>query len=119
MVAGEALSNAQPAQAQDAAEKRGPGLRELKEQKRAEADQRKAAAKAKRDLEQRVTALELKIAELEARQRYLTARLQDPITHLPGGPAGDMARELTELTATIAKTTTEWEKATEQVMAME
>jgi hypothetical protein len=45
--------------------------------------------------------------------------LQDPITHLPGGPAADMARELTELTSTIAKTTTEWEKATEQVMAME
>ncbi len=119
LVAGEVLSNAQPAQAPGASEKRGPGLREQKEQKRAEAEQRKAAAKVKRDAEQRVTALELKIAELEARHRHLTARLQDPITHLPGGPAADMARELTELTATIAKTTTEWEKATEQVMAME
>jgi ATP-binding cassette subfamily F protein 3 len=117
LVAGDALSNAQPKAEEEAVERRGPGLREMKEQKRAEAEQRKAAAKAKRDLEQKVTALELKIADLEARQRHLTARLQDPITHLPGGPAGDLARELTELTGTIHVTTAEWERATEELMA--
>jgi hypothetical protein len=92
-------------------------MREMKEQKRAEAEQRKAAAKAKRDLEQKVTTLELKIADLEARQRHITQRLQDPITHLPGGPAADLARELTELTATIATTTADWEKASEDYLA--
>jgi ATP-binding cassette, subfamily F, member 3 len=117
LVAGDALTNSQPESEQVATERRGPGMREMKEQKRAEAEQRKAAAKAKRDLEQKVTALELKIADLEARQRHITQRLQDPITHLPGGPAADLARELTELTATIATTTSDWEKATEQFMA--
>ena len=117
LVAGEALSNSQPPEAAQAKERTGLGIREIKEQKRAEAEQRKAAAKAKRDLEQKVTKLELKIADLEGRQRHITQRLQDPITHLPGGPAADRARELTELTATIAATTTEWEQATEQLLA--
>jgi ATP-binding cassette subfamily F protein 3 len=117
LVAGEALTNSQPIEADQPKERTGLGIREIKEQKRAEAEQRKAAAKAKRDLEQKVTKLELKIADLESRQRHITQRLQDPITHLPGGPAADLARELTELTATIAATTTEWERATEQLLA--
>ena len=61
--------------------------------------------------------LELKIAELEGRQRHLTARLQDPITHLPGGPAADLARELTELNAAITQATNEWERASEELVA--
>ena len=54
------------------------GMREMKELKRAEAEQRKAAAKAKRDKEKRVTDLEMQIAALEGRQKDLTAELEDP-----------------------------------------
>ena len=43
----------------------------MKEQKRAEADQRKAAAKAKRDQERKVAELEAKIHTLEARLKEL------------------------------------------------
>jgi ATP-binding cassette, subfamily F, member 3 len=115
LVAGEGLANFQPVETSSTETRNTPGLRELKEQKRAEAEQRKAAAKAKRDLEKQVHDLELKIAELEGRQRHLTERLEDPITHLPGGPAADLARELTGLTTQIANATAEWERASEQL----
>ena len=109
LVAGEQLHDFQPA-ALSESKQRGPGLKEIKERERAAANERKAAAQAKRDREKRVAELEQGIATMESRQRDLTQLLQNPIVHLPGGTAQDLSRELTELTRKLYVTTTEWER---------
>ena len=73
LTAGNALQNAQPISETVAAPRTTPGLREMKEQKRAEAEQRKAAAKVRREHEKRVADLEMHIATLEGRQKELAA----------------------------------------------
>src|SRR5437016_5098819 len=57
LVAGEQLHDFQPAAAAEV-KQRGPGLKEIKERERAAANERKAAAQAKRDREKRVAELE-------------------------------------------------------------
>ena len=109
LVAGEQLHDFQPAAAAESKPK-GPGLKEIKERERAAANERKAAAQAKRDREKRVTELEQNIAKMESRQRDLTQLLQNPIVHAPGGTAPDLSRELTDLARKLYVTTTEWER---------
>src|SRR5205823_4237767 len=59
----------------DNAARRAGGLREQKAQKRLEAEARNAIAKAKREKEARLHALEMKIAALEGQQKELVAAL--------------------------------------------
>ena len=92
-----------------------PGLREQKEQKRLEAEERKAAAKAKREREARVHALEMKIASVEGRQKELVAALEDPASYEPGGQAVSVNRELAAVTEELNRLNGEWEKATAPV----
>jgi ATP-binding cassette, subfamily F, member 3 len=89
-----------------------PGLKEQKEQKRAEAEVRKATAKAKREKEARVHALEMKIAALEGQQKELVAALEDPAAYEPGGRAVAINRELSAITNHLAQVTAEWETVT-------
>jgi ATP-binding cassette subfamily F protein 3 len=91
------------------------GMREQKQQKRVEADVRKAAAKAKREKDSRVHALEMKIAALEGRQKELVAALEDPAAYEPGGRAVAINRELSAVTDDLAQVTAEWETATATV----
>ena len=91
---------------------RGPGMREQKQQKRVEADARKAAAKAKREKEARVHALEMKIAALEGRQKELVAELENPAAYEPGGRAVAINRELSAVADDLARLSSEWETAT-------
>src|SRR6202030_2633411 len=79
------------------------GRREQKAQKRLEAEVRKAAAKAKRDKEARVHALEMKIAALEGQQKELVAALEDPTAYEPGGRAVAINRELSVVTHNLAQ----------------
>jgi ATP-binding cassette subfamily F protein 3 len=89
----------------------GPGLRQQKERKRAEADARNAVARTKRERDLRIHALEMKIAALEGRQKELVASLEDPAAYEPGGRAVAINRELSAVTDDLAQVTAEWETA--------
>lgn len=88
-----------------------PGLRELKEQKRAQAEMRKTAARLQREKEKALAALEMQIAALERRQKELTAALEEPAAYEPGGNAMELNRELTAIVRDLARTQTEWDSA--------
>jgi ATP-binding cassette subfamily F protein 3 len=113
LTAGDSLGNGQSTIAASAAAPRtGPGMREQKEQRRLEADARKAIAKAKREKEKRVHDLEMKIATLEGRQKELVADLEDPAAYEAGGHAIAINRELSAVSDDLARLTAEWESAT-------
>ncbi|MFN2509608.1 MAG: ABC transporter ATP-binding protein, partial [Chthoniobacterales bacterium] len=86
-----------------------PGLREAREQRRAEAEQRKSQAKVKREHEKRVRELEMHILSLEGRQREITAELEKPETYDRGGAAMELNRELLSLADELERRTQEWE----------
>jgi ATP-binding cassette subfamily F protein 3 len=87
-------------------------MREQKEQRRLDADARKAIAKAKREKEKHVHDLEMKIATLEGRQKELVADLEDPAAYDAGGHAIAINRELSAVSDDLARLTAEWESAT-------
>jgi ATP-binding cassette subfamily F protein 3 len=91
---------------------RGPGLREQKAQKRLEAESRNAVAKARREKENRVHELEMKIAVLEGQQKELAAALEDPAAYQPGGRATAINRDLFAVAHDLARLTAEWESVT-------
>jgi ATP-binding cassette, subfamily F, member 3 len=109
-----ALGNAQPAvkpRPDLLPEKKKPGLRETREARRVEADRRKMEAKAKREHETRLHALEQQILSLEGRQKELTAELEKPDTYNAGGAVMQLNRELLAVTEDLARVTEEWEGA--------
>ena len=89
-------------------------MRETREQRRAEAEDRKAGARIKREHEKRVRDLEMQILTLEGRQKELTAELEKPETYAPGGPATLLNRELQAVTTDMERLTAEWEKLDER-----
>jgi ATP-binding cassette, subfamily F, member 3 len=86
------------------------GLRETRETRRVEADQRKAQAKLKRDREKQVRDLEMQILKLEGRQKELTEELEKPETYERGGAATQLNRELQAIAADLERLNSEWEK---------
>jgi ATP-binding cassette subfamily F protein 3 len=90
----------------------GPSLRKQKDQKRLEAESRNAIAKARREKEKRVHELEMKIAALEGQQKELVLALEDPAAYEAGGRAVAINRELSAVTADLARLTAEWESVT-------
>src|ERR1700730_750169 len=92
-----------------------PGLRKQKGQKRAEAEARNAISKTKRERNKRLHDLEMQIAALEGQQKELVAALEDPAVYESGGRAVSINRELSAVTADLARLTREWETATETV----
>ncbi|MBA2743591.1 MAG: ABC-F family ATP-binding cassette domain-containing protein [Chthoniobacterales bacterium] len=89
------------------------GLKESKQQRRAEAEQRKAEAKIKRDHDKRVHEVEMHILSLEGRQRELTAELEKPETYNAGGAVMELNRELLAVSDELARVTREWEALAE------
>jgi ATP-binding cassette, subfamily F, member 3 len=87
-----------------------PGMRESREQRRADSEQRKAEAKLKRDHEKRVRDLEMQILKLEGRQKELTEELEKPETYERGGAATQLNRELLAISEDLQRLTAEWEK---------
>ena len=117
LTAGNGLTNAQPEAPQpEERASRAPGLREIKEQKRAEAEARKAAARSRRESERRVQELEMQIAALEGREKELAAQLEDPAVYEPGGRVMEINRELAAVTGEKERLTAEWETASEMLM---
>ncbi|MFZ0434734.1 MAG: ABC-F family ATP-binding cassette domain-containing protein [Chthoniobacterales bacterium] len=94
------------------------GLKEIKEQRRAEAEARKAANKAARDAAARLKSAEEEITLLESRQRELAAELEDPES-FKNGRAFDLNRELADLQERLAKVMGEWERLSALVPATE
>jgi ATP-binding cassette subfamily F protein 3 len=116
LTAGESLGIGQRPNARaQKSDVKGPGLREQKELKRAEAEARKAIAKERRDHEKRVHDLEMRIAASEGRQKELMAELEDPAVYESGGRAVVINRELSAVTEDLAHLTAEWEATTAAV----
>ncbi len=88
------------------------GMREAREKKRAEAEEKKVQARARRDKEKRVGELEMRILTLEEEQKRLAAELEKPEAYEPGGRAMQFNRELSVIEEELRKVTEEWEKAT-------
>jgi len=108
---GSALQNAQPISESAIPQRSTPGLREMKEQKRAEAEQRKAAMRIRREQEKRVAEIEMQIATLEGRQKELTTLLEDPMAYERGGQAIVFNRELSSVVEELVRLNDEWTKA--------
>jgi ATP-binding cassette subfamily F protein 3 len=110
LTSGDKLQNFQPANGAAPVTKNTPGMRESREQRRADSEQRKAEAKLKRDHEKKVRDLEMQILKLEGRQKELTAELEKPETYERGGAAIQLNRELLTVTEDLERVTGEWEK---------
>ncbi|MEA3188659.1 MAG: ATP-binding cassette, subfamily er 3 [Chthoniobacter sp.] len=115
LTAGDKLQNAQPEnQVAKSAPDAPMGMREQRQQRRAEADARKAAAALKRDHEKRVKDLEMHILGLELRQKELSNALEKPEAYDAGGGAIQLNRDLLAVTEEIDRVTAEWEALGEQ-----
>ncbi len=90
------------------------GLKEIKEQRRAEAEARKAANKAIRDAQTRLKASEEEIASLESRQRELVSELETS-----GGRAFELNRELATLQERLSIVMEEWERISASLPVVE
>jgi len=90
---------------QEAAPRVKMGLKEIKEQRRAEAEARKAANKIIREQQARLKAAEEEITRLENRQRELVLELENS-----GGKAFELNRELADLQERLISVMEEWEK---------
>ncbi len=112
LTAGSGLTNAQPVAPKSHEPRAAMGMREQKQQRRADADARKALAKTRRESEKRAQELEMQIATLEGRQKELTAELEDPAAYEPGGRAVAINRELSAVSAELARLTSDWESTT-------
>jgi ATP-binding cassette subfamily F protein 3 len=94
------------------------GLKEIKEQRRAEAEARKAANKAARDAAAGLKSAEEEITTLESRQRELVEELEDPES-FKNGRAFNLNRELADLQERLANVMKEWERLSALVPAPE
>jgi ATP-binding cassette subfamily F protein 3 len=110
LTSGDKLQNLQPEDGAASVARTSPGMRESREQRRAESEQRKAEAKLKRDHEKKVRDLEMQILKLEGRQKELTEELERPETYERGGAATQLNRELAAVSSDLERLTAEWEK---------
>ncbi|MCC6231761.1 MAG: ABC-F family ATP-binding cassette domain-containing protein [Verrucomicrobiales bacterium] len=90
-----------------------------KEQKRLEAQARQEKAKQRKDLQQRVSDLEKAIAKLEAREKELVIDLERPETYNTPGRAMVVNRDLMDVHDRLAQAHKDWERAAEELQAME
>jgi len=91
-------------------EKKTVSTVDRKEQKRMEAEQRQARSRKKQEIQKRIVALEKEIADMEAKEKELTAELEKPESY-SGGRAMQINRELMHIHERMAEANTEWETA--------
>ena len=100
-----------------------PGTRsaeiDRKEQRRLEAERRQIRSRKRREIQDRIGALESEISELETREKKLTAELEDPQTHAASGRVMQVNRELTEIHNRLAVANAEWEMAGTELVQLE
>ena len=105
------LTSSQPAQAPVAAPVvQAQAPRPSKEQRRKEAEERQAISKVRKELQQRLKNVEATVCEFEARQKELSAQLEDPATYQSGGKAMDLNRELMDISDSLEALNAEWEQ---------
>ncbi|MGA2869193.1 MAG: ABC-F family ATP-binding cassette domain-containing protein [Verrucomicrobiota bacterium] len=85
-----------------------------KEQKRIEAAQRQARSNKKSEIQKRIAAMEKEIAELETKEKELTAELEKPESYA-GGRAMQINRELLRVHDRLPEVTAAWEKASQEL----
>jgi len=102
------LGNHQPAADPVERVASGPGMKEVRAQRRAESEARQAVNREKREREKRVAALEAEIATLEARQLELTTQLEDPATYDNPSLAMEINRKLAGMADALEKANAEW-----------
>ncbi len=85
------------------------GMKELKEQRRLEANERIAKAKIKRERDRQIAELEMQVFRLEARQRELASELETPEPYAAGGNAVKLNQELSAVSSELARITASWE----------
>jgi len=108
-----ALGNHRPADKPAATEPKPKlGLKEIKQQRRAESEARKAAAAARRQAETRHKELEHRIITLETRQRELASTLETAPNDATTFP---LHRELADLTEELEQANEEWNNLSAQV----
>ena len=110
------LGNHQPASAPAPdRQQSGPGMKEVRAQRKAESQARQVLARERRAREQKVTDLEAEIQSLEARQRELTAHLEDQATYDNPALAMEINRKLAGVADSLETATAQWEAAAEAV----
>jgi ATP-binding cassette subfamily F protein 3 len=115
LTSGGKLENLQPAAAEQKVTRAEFGMKEMREQRRAEAEERKAAARLERERKKQVEHLEMRIMHLEGRQKELSAELEKPETYEAGGAAIQLNRELMSVQEDLQRTTAEWEALASKV----
>jgi ATP-binding cassette subfamily F protein 3 len=90
---------------------RPPAASKGKDQRRLEAEQRNARSRARRELEQRITAIEDEVSRAEKRREEICVLLDNPATYAAGTAATDLSRELHDLDQRIPRLTNDWEQA--------
>jgi ATP-binding cassette, subfamily F, member 3 len=113
------LSNHQPGAPAEAvaAPRAGLGMKEIREQRRAESEKRQAAARERRAREARVRELELEILKFEEQQKTLAAQLEEPEAYADAGKALEINRQLAGVAASLKRANGEWESAVEALGA--
>jgi len=102
------LGNHQPEAAPEAPKAAGPGLKEIRAQRKAEAEARAAINRQKREKEKRAAELEAGMALLESQQKELTAQLEDPATYDNPSLAMEINRKLTGVSDALERASAEW-----------
>ncbi len=85
------------------------GMKEIKEQRRAEAEQRKAVNKVLRETHARLKVAEEEISELEKRQLEIVDQLEQNES-MKGGQAFELNRELATIQERLSGVMEEWER---------
>jgi ATP-binding cassette subfamily F protein 3 len=104
--------------AKDEANKSAATQVDRRDQKRIEAEVRQARSRKKQEIQKRITTLEKEIAELEAKEKELTAELEKPESYA-GGRAMQINRELLHVHDRLPEVTAEWETASVKLAELE
>jgi ATP-binding cassette subfamily F protein 3 len=111
LTAGAALSDARPNPAEADTRPPTPRIFATREEKRAAAQAREAAARRHREHAAGVAQLESEIARLESVQQELANELERPETYEKGGRAMQLNRELLAVQEDLDRLTRQWESA--------
>jgi len=93
------------------------GMKEIREERRAEAERRQVAARERREKEKRLAELEAQVLELEAKQKDLTAQLEDPASYEDPNRAMTLNRELMGVADSLERANEEWAQFAEMLSA--
>ncbi len=113
------LSNFTPGGPVAAPAAKKPSLFKTKDQKRAEAEARQARSRERKELQALVESLEREVFRLEASEKELAAKLEDPATYDNPSLAVNINRELAGVSDSLAIANAKWEAAAEALGAFD